>query len=278
MSVLRRLFGADSNGVERAIRTDAAGRLKQSNAQPDIVIGALSAINQTVELDMDGFSSFTVNIGQGSTFAGVTLVLEQTFDNINWTGLLAVRADAASAATITLLANVGTGVYTYTGMAPGAFKVRVRMTGRTSGTVDIRLAASSAATTPVVQTHAVNISGNAAVIPGNTGVTTHILETTASTNAALLVSSNTTVTEFSAFNPTATPAFVKLYNKATAPTVGTDVPVLTIPVPAGAIVNIPFGTMGKRFATGLGWATTANAVKTDTAVAVAGIQLSLSRS
>ena len=34
-----------------------------------------------------------------------------------------------------------------------------------------------------------------------------------------------------ASNPTATAAYLKLYNKASAPTVGTDVPVLTITLP-----------------------------------------------
>ena len=60
------------------------------------------------------------------------------------------------------------------------------------------------------------------------------------------------------------PRYVKLYNKASAPTVGTDVPVLTIPVPAGGPVNLPFGATGHRFATGIALAITANAADSDT--------------
>ena len=58
-----------------------------------------------------------------------------------------------------------------------------------------------------------------------------------------------------------------------APTVGTDVPVLTIPAPAGATQVLNLGALGKRFATGVGIAVTAAAAATDTGVTVAGIQV-----
>jgi hypothetical protein len=43
-----------------------------------------------------------------------------------------------------------------------------------------------------------------------------------------------TITWLDAFNSSAGSRFVKLYNKATAATVGTDTPFMTIQVPAGA--------------------------------------------
>jgi len=45
--------------------------------------------------------------------------------------------------------------------------------------------------------------------------------------------------------------YLKLYNKATAPTVGTDTPVLTIPLPPLSAANVEF-TNGIAFATGIG--------------------------
>ena len=57
---------------------------------------------------------------------------------------------------------------------------------------------------------------------------------------------------------------MKLYNKASAPTVGTDVPVLTITVPANSTVNVPFGATGHRLTTGIALAITANAIDSDT--------------
>ncbi len=58
--------------------------------------------------------------------------------------------------------------------------------------------------------------------------------------------------------------YVKLYNKASAPTVGTDVPVLTIKVATDDVVSINVGSQGLRFTTGIALAITANAVDTDT--------------
>ena len=63
--------------------------------------------------------------------------------------------------------------------------------------------------------------------------------------------------------------YLKFYNKASAPTVGTDVPVITIPIPAGGAINIPFGTTGHRFATGIALAITTGAADSDTGAVAA---------
>lgn len=53
------------------------------------------------------------------------------------------------------------------------------------------------------------------------------------------------------FNNAASVVFVKFYNKATAPTVGTDTPFLTVPLPANGGANVNF-TQGVAFGTGIG--------------------------
>lgn len=53
------------------------------------------------------------------------------------------------------------------------------------------------------------------------------------------------------FNNAATTRYVKLYDKATAPTVGTDTPVFTLPIPAGAAANVAFPN-GIAFTNGIG--------------------------
>jgi hypothetical protein len=88
---------------------------------------------------------------------------------------------------------------------------------------------------------------------------------------------------FYATNIGATPAFVKLYNKATAPTVGTDVPAMIIPVPAAVAgvpgtATLPIGTNGFRFALGLGIAITGGVADSDTTAVLAGqVKVMLSR-
>lgn len=53
-------------------------------------------------------------------------------------------------------------------------------------------------------------------------------------------------------NKSSSPIYVKFYNKATAPAVGTDTPILTFPIPAASAANQEFlGGIGK-FPLGLG--------------------------
>jgi hypothetical protein len=101
---------------------------------------------------------------------------------------------------------------------------------------------------------------------------------TASTNANNIKATPGTVYSIVAINTTATLYFLKLYDKATAPTVGTDVPVQTFPVPAsvtgaGLVLTLPVGI---AFLTGIGFALTGALADNDTTSAAAGIALSFS--
>lgn len=91
-----------------------------------------------------------------------------------------------------------------------------------------------------------------AVVPGTTGgLLTRKVIATADTNAAVVKGSAGQVFGVELANNAAYAVFVKFFNKATLPTVGTDVPVWTIQVPAGgrAEINRPAGV---SFAAGIG--------------------------
>lgn len=113
--------------------------------------------------------------------------------------------------------------------------------------------------------------------------TPYILNSLASTNGALILTGSSGLHAFYATNIGATVAFVKLYNKATAPTVGTDVPAMVITVPAAVAgvpgsVEITPGFNGYRFALGLGIAITGLVADTDTTAVAAGqVKVMLSR-
>ena len=69
--------------------------------------------------------------------------------------------------------------------------------------------------------------------------------------------------------------YVKFYNKASAPTVGTDTPVLIIGIPAGGSANISFATP-IPFSTGIAFATTTGMANADTgAVALSEVSVGL---
>jgi hypothetical protein len=102
---------------------------------------------------------------------------------------------------------------------------------------------------------------------------TYSAVTAASTNAGTVKAAGGNLLEIALSNPTATPAFVKIYDKASAPTVGTDVPVITIPLDANSAKAFEFGAYGKRFANGIAIAVTGAIAATDTTNAVAGVQM-----
>jgi hypothetical protein len=114
------------------------------------------------------------------------------------------------------------------------------------------------------------VSGTVTANQGTfTAPTASNINSAATTNATSVKNAAGTVYQVTASNVGAATAFLKLYNKASAPTVGTDVPVLTIPIPASGIQNIEFGTTGHRFTTGIALAITNLAPDSDTtAVAV----------
>lgn len=96
--------------------------------------------------------------------------------------------------------------------------------------------------------------------------TAYKLISTASTNANVVKSSNCNLTSIIAIGLTSDVRYLKLYNKATAPTVGTDIPEMTIAIPTntqGAGVAIPF-SKGVNFSSGLSIAITSGASDNDT--------------
>lgn len=96
----------------------------------------------------------------------------------------------------------------------------------------------------------------------------------ATTNSNLVMAGSVLLKTAVIGNTTATGYFLKLYNKASAPTCGTDVPVQTIPVPANDTVPIDFGN-GTMFPIGLGFCLTGEIADSDTTTAAAGVAINL---
>lgn len=125
---------------------------------------------------------------------------------------------------------------------------------------------------PVTGAVTATVSGT---VTANTATpTASAVNSAATTNATLVKNAAGTVHSITCSNVGAAVAYVKFYNKASAPTVGTDVPVIVIPVPAGQVVNVSFNNVGYRFATGIGLGITNLAPDNDTtAVAAAQVKV-----
>lgn len=104
------------------------------------------------------------------------------------------------------------------------------------------------------------------------GYTPGKLISAASTNATSVKASAGTLGYITASNINAAARYLKIYNKATAPTVGTDTPVAVFLIPgntAGAGTNIPLPPQGMALGTGIAFAITTGVADSDTGAVAA---------
>lgn len=95
-----------------------------------------------------------------------------------------------------------------------------------------------------------------------------IASSAASGNPAFLKGSAGDLTQFWGQNGAAI-TYVQVYNKATAPTIGSDTPIITYPVAANAFFVHTLPNNGLYFATGIAYAFTTDAAATTGAAAAA---------
>jgi hypothetical protein len=291
-----------NDGDYTIMKLDEEGRLKVSTkpaSYPDIT-GDITAVQATIGTPVAGgtvagdvsrasnvmaFCTGTFNT-VNCTFEGS---LEATGDS-NWFGIQAIRSNANTIETAT--GNLSAQpVYSWEMSVNALRRVRVRCTARTSGTQSWRFVLGTYATEPIpgAQVSATQpISGTvtATVTAGTVNpvvpATPYILNSAATTNEVLILTGTSGLQAFYATNTGATAAFVKLYNKATAP-ISTDIPAMILPVPAAVsgvpgVATLPIGFSGFRFALGLGIRITGAAADNDTTAVAAGqVKVMLSR-
>lgn len=258
------------DGDYTLFKIDEEGRVKVATkpASFAIVSGNITANAQTVFCDVSRASNVMISmvattlVGHNSTFEGS--IDSTDGSNGNWFGIQVVRSNANTIELVTgVLAT--TPVYAWEASVNGLSFIRVRATAHTSGTATWKFQRGSYATEPIP---AAQISGTqpvsgtvtATVTAGTVNpvvpATPYFVNSAATTNGALVLTGTSGVSALWATNTGATAAFVKLYNKATAPTVGTDVPEMIIPVPAAVsgvpgTASLPMGFHGSVLRLGL---------------------------
>jgi hypothetical protein len=248
------------------------------------VTGAITANGQSVVVPVLGTSTTIITMAAAS-LSGHNATFEcsnTSTDGVNgtWVTVTATRTNAGTSETSTgVLA--ATPAYGWKIFIAGYRYMRIRATAHTGGTATYTITRSDVGSESSVSvqggtttvTGTVTTSGTATITPA-TPTTITSISSAASTNATSVKASAGTVYGIVASNTGAAAAFVKLYNKASAPTVGTDVPVLTIPIPASSAVSLNLGALGHRFATGIALAITNLAADSDTtAVAAAQVKV-----
>ena len=127
-----------------------------------------------------------------------------------------------------------------------------------------RPAADGMAGIPVNVATAVSLTASLQPSTSLGASTYHKLISTNTTNATSVKTSAGSINAMHVSNTNATTgAYLKIYNKASAPTVGTDTPVFTFYIPPAGIRTIDCGTSATRLSTGIAYAITLNPADTD---------------
>jgi len=110
----------------------------------------------------------------------------------------------------------------------------------------------------------------------SSATTLYSVNSLATTNAANIKASGANLYGLSVMNTSNATRYIRLYNLATAPVVGTSVPIIVVAVPATSSKEVQY-TPALRFATGLAVSITSGAPVLNTGVVVAGdVQLTIS--
>jgi len=238
--------GAD--GDYHPFEVDGSGRIWTNGSSVTQPVSGTVTANATLQAGSAAIGKLTVNTGV--TIGAVEIAAAQTL------------------ATVTTVTTVGA-VTAITNALPAGTNAIGKLAANTGvdiGDVDVLSIAAGT-----------NLIGDVGIQPRTTGGLTMSKTTSAaSTNATSLKASAGQVYAIQCFSVNAAVRYLKLYNKATAPTVGTDVPVKTIAIPgntagAGVVLAWPHGL---AFGTGIAFALTTEATDAGT-TGVAGSEITV---
>jgi hypothetical protein len=249
------------------------------------VIGKISANGETVSSRVEGFSSVILSM-IATSLSGHSSIFEVSDDASvdpetgEWDGSSGTwyqtRGQRSNTATIetgeTTLASTPA-YYRIIDVSSWKF-FRVRATAHTSGAMTYRISHLATSVPTVANMGTQTLASSTSIIGdvvGGTRTTTgglasiaRLVSAAASTNATSAKASAGRVYKVYGYNASTSVRYLKLYNKASAPTVGTDTPVATIPLKPSDVFNIDFGLIGQYFSTGIGYALTTGSADSDT--------------
>lgn len=234
--------------------------------------------------------SASQSLGAANAFCGISSLRDNTLTahvQGTWSGTLSLQGSLDGVNFVTLSqaltwVNQATGAYSSTITANGIFQasitgipyLRVTMTAYTSGTASVILQVSDGVALMGLDAPLPS-GGNSigSVTSSPTPASNSSANLAATTNATSVKASSGGLYVLDVFNGTAATIYVKLFNKSSAPTVGTDLPVIVIPVAAGAAFFQEFGAIGRRFTAGIAYSVTGAAADSDATAIAAGAKI-----
>jgi hypothetical protein len=205
-----------------------------------------------------------VSVHLVSSGTGFFFRLEISNNNTNWVPCPSFVSNGNVS-----IAQYGTSgvIYTYNLLGARFFRISQAAT-QTAGTTTLVAYASQQATPKLYQ----SVAGSVTATP-NTGFapqTPSSYISLAGTNAFVISAGASNFFALFITNTTAFMKFVKVYNRGTLPTIGTDVPTWTIGIPPMATIDISNSFAGARFLSGISIGITGGYAVTDTTAVAAG--------
>jgi len=246
--------------------TGLSGQITTVNNMLDVAGGGANATDCAPNGTL--YAGLIVDVVTTGAVTGGTIQFEWSSDNSTW-------KSGYSTATNTQTSGIGVnsssaGRY-YASVEARYFRARLSSAVTGGGSIALRayLCRQARIATQqnvlIANTPYVNIATSAS----STSATTNFKRiSTADTNAAVIKSSTGRIYSIFASNTSLSWRYLKIYSKATAPTVGTDVPVAVYGIPPGASIAPNYADIGLYIATGMAVSITSGIADSDaTAIA-----------
>lgn len=230
------------------------------------------AVNAIAGQIIDCNSCVAISIQCTAMGVGGVFTPEWSNDGTNWQPATLISQSGAVVTTIS-----AAGLWTTPTLAE-FFRLRCT-TAVTSGTTGFAIAAMSTAeglpNAPSPIAAGSNLLGGVALTPSLTpasGTTAYKLIAAATTNAVAIKGSAGKLLAGILQNASAAVKYVKFFNKAALPVPGTDVPIYTVMLAAGATIPMSdiIGPAGHTFSAGIGICVVGGQADTDTTAVAAG--------
>lgn len=261
-----------------AVALNGSGGLPASSGWGPLVNGDQVAVLDSGLVGDGEILGLQINTMATGGAVTVEITAETAASPTSWVAIRGFNPVTAGAVAASITA---TGYFIFN--LSGAYRWRVRQTARTSGTTaGFCVITMGAAASKEVQINGGTVTlGAGAAFIGNAGLnanngsggfalTSRIASAAATTNPTSAKAAQGRLFKARAYNATATVKYLKFYNKASAPTVGTDAVILTVALKPNDTTEIDFGAVGYYFSTGIAYALTGAAADNDTTVLAAG--------
>jgi hypothetical protein len=254
-ALIRGMVPIDS-ATGAVIDTSLATLVKEQDSLA--VGGSVSAASVLFTQDMDGYDSIGIQITSAGT--SCTITYEQSEDNTNWLTVNGLDPNSSSAQLTSTSTAVGLRNFP---RAARYFRARVSTYGSGTVTVVGHLRKNQFAAY-------INSISKPTPANGSSHCPTNLrVQSGATTNATLVKNGSGVLNQLILTNNAAGLAYIKFYNKASAPTVGTDVPIATFAIPANGLPLVINPPTGIAFSTGIAYAITGAATDADTTAVLA---------